>query len=218
MRNKVIIGLTLIASVLMLLPSDADAHRYYRRRAFGFRHQPHAYFGGQLMGMAVVNQSIRPELQAFNTGAAGGGLFGGFRISPFFAVEGNWWITYNDISADYYDDEFLETLFLTAVTVDGKVFIPTRGPFEPYFQAGIGYSWVGSSWSDGYGGDSSATFASGLTFAVGGGIDFYLGPHFSIGGRLLYRGFYFGEVRSRQEKAANFMSTVSFDANATIHF
>lgn len=217
MRNKTIIGLTLIASALMLMPKDADARYYYRQRSFGFRHQPHAYFGGQLMGAAVVNQATDNPNAPFDVGAVGGGLYGGFRVNPFLSIELDWWITYNSANSDWYAD----TLWLTAVELAAKIHIPTRGPLEPYFQVGGGYSWNGVSYPVGRYDSESSILTTGPTFNVGGGLDFYLGPHFSLGGRVLYRGVYLGTPDFTDNNLRgydNYMSMITVDINATIHF
>ena len=106
-------------------------------------------------------------------------------------------------------------------TLNGKIHIPTRGPIEPYFQAGIGFAYTGVSYDagcgvcDGY----DSVFAKGPAFNIGGGLDFWMGPFFSLGGRLLYRGLYFTKTAvGTTLDGANFVNGVSIDVNIQFHF
>ncbi|PID38045.1 MAG: hypothetical protein CSA65_00735 [Proteobacteria bacterium] len=204
-------------ALMLAIPEEASA-QYYRpqRPAFGYRHRPHAYVGGHLMGMAIANQATDFDYMGHG---GGGGLYGGFRLSPFFAIEGNWMITYHDAAwGDRNTIDVINAFYIMSFTADAKIYIPTFGPLEPYFQAGIGFAYTGTSgYDDGWTYDEPTVWASGPTFNAGGGLDFYLGPHLAFGGRLLYRGFYFSAPDIPNGKT-NYLSGVSLDLNITYHF
>lgn len=218
MTKKLLLMTVAAMALLLALPEEANA-QYYRpaRPQFGYRHRPHGYIGGQLMGLAVANQT-NSEYSYLGHGG-GGGLFGGFRMSPYFAIEGNWTVSYHgDQFADnspYYDA--VQSFYVMTFTADAKIFIPTFGPIEPYFQAGIGYAYTGATYNDSWGNNNSAVWASGPTFRVGGGLDFYLGRNISFGGRLLYNGYYFSPT-DQPNVDSNFISGVSLDVNVAFHF
>lgn len=195
----------------------------YGMPRWGFRHRVHGYVGGYLQGFVVAAQ-----VTDYNTGylshGGGGGLFGGIRLGPFFSLELDWGITYHDESFDTgggTTTTFLDSLYLMTFTLNGKIHIPTRGPIEPYFQAGIGFAYIGASYGAGGCLDCDSIFAKGPAFNIGGGLDFWMGPFFSLGGRLLYRGLYFTEDafgNSIGNARSNFVNGVSLDVNIQFHF
>jgi len=222
MRKKILVPLIgAIALLAFVLPQEALAQRYgggygygpAPRPQFGYRHRFHAYVGGELMGMAIINQSL-DEVGRVGTGG-GLGLFGGLRLSPFIALEINWTYTVHDES--WQSDYAVDALQLQTLTADVKIHIPTRGRFEPYVQAGAGFSFLGVSgdyYNEGY------IFQSGPAWTLGGGGDFWFSPFFTLGGRVLYRGLYFTETEYGEKLPidSNVMHGVSFEVNAGLHF
>lgn len=226
--------------------ADAQYHRGYGYRGgygygapppppqqgMSFRHRLHGYLGGQVMGMPILAQS--GEHDYLGTGG-GGGLFGGVRLSPFFSLELNWTFTYHNVTDEsywstywygpgYYESSYVNAwsaLFVQTLTLDAKIHIPTYGPVEPYVQAGVGGTFLGASWGDDYY-EGDFLITSGPMFNLGGGLDIWLSPFFSVGGRILYRGMRFGEPRqdpkSGEAKYTNYVNAVSIDLNATLHF
>lgn len=208
------------ALTLLLVPATAAAQSHHEgrgQRPHGNHQHPHGYIGGQLMGMAIADQSTSDYSYLGHGG--GGGLFGGFRLSPFIALEGNWALTYhgNQFSDGYADGNGIDAFYVMMFTIDAKIFIPTHGPLEPYFQAGLGYAYTGATYNDYWGADHATVWASGPTFALGGGLDLYLADSFSVGARLLYRGFYFSPA-DWPNADPNFISGVSLDVNVAFHF
>ena len=214
MTKRLVLGFAAALALLLALPEDADAQYFTPQRPrMGARHRPHLYVGGQLMGFAVANQAGTEYLGP----GGGGGLFGGFRFSPYFGIEGNWTVTYHDEQFADGTTIDIDAFYVMTFTADAKIFIPTFGPLEPYFQAGVGFAYTGATYGSGYYGDEASIWASGPTFNVGGGVDFYVGPNISIGARLLYRGFYFTPT-DFPNADPNYISGISLDANATFHF
>jgi hypothetical protein len=223
-RTKILLPLVGALTFLTLLPEEVAAQPGYGygprpvRPRWGYRHRFHGYVGGQLMGMGIMHQTLE-DTDVGRLGPGGGfGLFGGLRLGPFAAIEINWAFTGHDESwqeggATVVGVDFLN---LQTLTADFKLHIPTRGLFEPFLQAGVGFAFLGVSGDyaeDGY------ILASGGTWALGGGGDFWFSPFFTLGGRVLYRGMYFTEneygIHTARE---NRLHGISFEIAAAIHF
>lgn len=213
-----ILTLGLTSAISEAMAQQYGGRGFSRGQRWGLRHRPHAYVGGQLSGLIVVSQ-VTDYINGYLGHGGGVGLFVGGRLSPYFSLEGNWLMTwhnntYQELGGTTVVD--LDALYLMGFTVDGKIHIPTRGPIEPFFQAGVGWSFVGATYSTGSG---DSVFASGPMFEAGAGLDLWLGPWFSVGGRVLYRGYYFGEPSvDRGDTFANFVNGIGIDGNATFHF
>ena len=219
MRTKLVFSALVALGLLMAMPDDAFAQYYHAPRPrYGFRHRPHTYFGGNLMGFARAHDTNDPDMQYLGHGA-GGGLTLGFRMSPWLALEGNLSFAYHN---ERYNDgsTTLDALWMSMLSVDAKVHIPTYGPIEPYLQAGIGYAYLGAIWPGSYGDEYSDAFTSGPVFNLGGGADLWLGPNLTVGARMLYRGIYFAQEPHIASRTINssFVSGLTFDINAAIHF
>ena len=188
----------------------------------GYRHRIHGYAGGQVMAMPILFQGVE-GIGALGPGG-GGGLFGGVRLGPMVALEVNWTMTVHDES--YSEGPYtlvteIGAIHVQTVTADFKLHIPSRGPIEPYFQIGGGYAMMGFMEYE----YPSAFFATGPTFEIGGGLDFWLSPFVSVGGHLLYRGMYFSAAAHGINTSnglvvadSNFLNALSLDINATLHF
>ena len=229
-----------LLALVALAPQDAEAQYYrggYRGGApsyggprgaprWGFRHRLHGYIGGQLSGFIVAAQVTEYDHGYLGHGG-GGGLYGGVRLGPFVSLEANWNITFHDESwravtpgGTVIEDRYLDSIYLMTLTADAKIHIPTRGPVEPFFQGGIGFAFIGATYADpDYDGDT--IFAKGPAFNLGGGLDIWLGPWLSVGGRLLYRGPYFtqDDFTGQAIKAeSNYVNGVDIDVFLTFHF
>lgn len=215
--------------VLSFAP-EANAHRGWGRHQHGYsgggggdlaRHRVHGYVGGQFMGMAIVHQAI-PDAQIGYLGhGGGGGVYGGIRLGRFISLEANLMATVHDEQwQDHYSTVIaFESLYLMSFTADVKLHVPTRGRLEPFFQGGLGFAFIGANYPARYS-NYDSVFASGLAFNVGGGLEFFAGSWISVGGRLLYRGFRFGEPTPTAgiPRYTNFVNGVSLDFFGTIHF
>lgn len=223
------IALALVAAASAGSPAEAQYAQYYgpgptpgyqpqRLRPRLFRHRVHGYVGGQLSAVAVLAQSTDYS-EGYMGSGGGGGLFGGVRLGPFLSVEGNWSVSYHDDRAIEGDTLFvaLDALYMMNFSVDGKLHLPTYGPIEPYLQAGVGFAYLGATFASDYDGDS--VLASGPLFNLGVGLDGWISPWLTLGGRILYRGLAFGEVNSSGGAGhANYVSGLSFDVNMALHF
>jgi hypothetical protein len=222
----VLVGLTVLAAA-----QTADAQYYggggYGYGAppppprWGYRHRIHGYVGAQLTGIGIVNQKTDASTGEYlGAGGGGGGLFGGVRLGPFFSLELNWNITYHNVAEDYWGDVW-SAFHLQTIEVNGKIHIPTRGMIEPYVQLGVGGAFIGVSWDDRWAYDQGDyLLTKGFTFNIGGGLDFWLSPFVSLGGRILYKGMRFGEPYRIQGKTtyANYASAINADLNVALHF
>lgn len=213
-------------------PAKAQYHRQYapvpprphapqRPRLWRPWHRTHFYFGGQLGGTVVVSQKME---QVGVIGHGGGlGLHVGARLGRFVSLEGNWNLSVHDElwgcedPHGYCADGAVDNININTLTADVKFHIPTWSKLEPYVQAGGGWAFMGESGQ--YGEAHTGPLASGPTFNLGGGLNFYVGRWLSFGGRLLYRGIYFGQTQyGKVNWDNNFVHAVSVDATIGLHF
>jgi hypothetical protein len=207
-----------IAALFLTLPNVASAHYtgfphrhagYYAAGPYGAPpiDRPGVYLGLAGMGDFVVNQS--------NWGGEfigqGGGFSGflGIRLDRNFAIEfGIAETLHNPAQTDIG----YSWLYLTAVTADLKIFFPNQSNVRPFVQGGLGYYGLGYVVE---GGSADQSLTSGGGFQLGGGLDIWLNPFWSLGGRLLYHGIYLSGAPGDKQP---FLSTMSLEANLQIHF
>lgn len=185
-----------------------------RTSRFGTRHRPHVYLGGQLTGMVMLAQ-VTDDVGYLGHGGGIGGFIG-VRTGPFFSIEGN-------ANFTFHDERFgnviaVNNILMSTLTVDGKIHIPVMGPVEPFFQAGGGFAIVGALYGSGPYANYSSIIAEGFAYNLGGGLDIYVGPHFSVGGRVLYRGTILRKPDYTFATSSNFINGLGIDLNATFHF
>lgn len=221
-RNILVLIPAMLGMLTLAAPSVAEAQYYGYRPAPPPRpfvpprprirrpwHRTHFYFGGQLMGLVVLQQQLKGIGRLGHGG--GFGLYGGVRLGRFIALEANWTFTAHD---EEWDQESLQIQTLTG---DIKFHIPTWSRLEPYIQAGGGWAFFGVTGA--FEGGHPYLYASGPTYNLGGGVDYHIGRYLSVGGRLLYRGMYFGEEQYGESwDNANFVHGVSIDFTASLHF
>ena len=225
MRNLVRGSLVLAVVVALLaLPRPAAAHYtgFPHRHVYGYQpaqpgypgmprfniDRPGVYLGGALVGNIIINQADAPGGQNFISHGGGGALFLGVRISPHFALEFGYTQTAHNPVEDYWGN-ILDYLALHALTADAKIIFPNQSNVRPYIQGGLGYYILTQQYSD-------AT--SGGGFQLGGGVDIWLNPWWSLGGRVLYHGIKFADVGNGTTASKPFLSTASLDLNLQVHF
>jgi hypothetical protein len=221
MRNMARGSLVLLVAVAMLaLPRAAAAHYtgYPHRHVYGAGvagtasyniDRPGVYLGGGLVGNIIINQASSPGGYDFISHGGGGQLFLGVRIAPYVALEFGYAQTvHNPVSTAYGD--FVSYLALHALTADVKIIFPNASNVRPYLQGGVGYYILTQDYKDP---------ASGGGIQLGGGVDIWLNPWWSLGGRVLYHGIKFSAVDTTNNgKASPFLSTASLDLNLQVHF
>jgi hypothetical protein len=186
------------------------------------RHRVHGYLGGQFMGLVAASQATSYEQGYLSHFGGGVGFFAGVRLSPYVSLEANWTTTLHDEAwGDRYAESVkLRFIYVMTGTVDVKLHLPGHAIAEPYFQLGAGVAVVGGSYPDDPRYQSlSSIFAKGAAVNAGAGLDLWVAPYLSLGGRVLYRGLYFGAPSFMVgESYRNLVSGVSVDAMATLHF
>jgi hypothetical protein len=226
MRNLFRGSLVLAVVVALLaLPQAASAHYtgFPHRHVYGYGpgqqpgmptfniDRPGVYLGGALVGALIVNQANTDSTDPnFIDHGGGGQLFLGVRIAPMFALEFGYAQTAHNTVADSYGN-VVDYLALHALTLDAKIIFPNRSNVRPYIQGGVGYYALTQGYAD-------AT--SGGGFQLGGGVDIWLNPWWSLGGRAIYHGVKFSNIGGSYEVAGNkpFLSYVSLDFNVQVHF
>jgi hypothetical protein len=224
MRNLVRGSLAVaVVIALLALPQAASAHYtgFPHRHVYGYGYQPGqpgmpsynidrpgVYLGGALVGNIIINQADNPGGQEFISHGGGGQLFLGVRIAPYFALEFAYAQTAHNPVQDYWGNT-IDYLALHALTADAKIIFPNRSNVRPYIQGGLGYYILTQNYNDA---------VSGGGFQLGGGIDIWLNPWWSLGGRVLYHGIKFAEVGNGSSSSKPFLSTASLDLNLQVHF
>jgi hypothetical protein len=225
MRNLFRGSLVLAAfAVLMTLPRPAAAQYYYPqpyygppRPAYGVPviapqlriDRPGVYLGGALVGNIVLSQVDSPGGNDFISHGGGGQLFLGIRLHPYFALEFAYAQTAHNPVQDYWGNT-IDYLALHALTADGKIIFPNRSNVRPYIQVGLGYYILTQNYNDA---------VSGGGLQLGGGVDIWLNPWWSLGGRVLYHGIKFADVGYAGSVTGKpFLSTASLDLNLQVHF
>jgi hypothetical protein len=168
------------------------------------------YLGFGAFGDEVINQAN--SAVDFLTAGGGYNLMLGWRLNPMFALEFGVGQGFHNNVSDAWGNT-LDYLSLTQVTVDLKVILPMpNGQFQPFLQGGAGLYVLADAFS--------SEIASGGGVQLGGGLDFWLNPWWSVGGRVLYHGVQFNSFTEPQARRSNapFLSTVSLEFNAQVHF
>jgi hypothetical protein len=222
MRNLVRGSLVLAVVVALLaLPRPAAAHYtgYPHRHVYGPGYgperfnidRPGVYLGLGGVGAIILNQANSdPADPDFISHGGGGQVFLGVRIAPMFALEFGYAQTGHNAVTDGYGN-LVDYLALHALTADAKLIFPNRSNVRPYVQGGVGYYAL----TQGYGDPTS-----GGGFQLGGGVDIWLNPWWSLGGRILYHGIKFTDIGGDYRIPGNkpFLSYASLDLNIQLHF
>jgi len=170
--------------------------------------RPGVYIGGAFVGNIILNQADSPGNAGFISHGGGGALFLGVRLAPMFALEFGYAQTVHNPEQDYWGNT-LDYLALHALTADLKIIFPNHSNVRPYIQGGVGYYALTRQYSDA---------ASGGGIQLGGGVDIWLNPWWSLGGRVLYHGIKFSNVGYSGDTNKPFLSTASLDLNVQLHF
>jgi hypothetical protein len=215
-------ALSLALGVLLLLTASRADAGYYRARARGGVYvqpsygatvavYPYGLYGGfSLLAMYPIKQSGGPE-QLEN--GVGFGLWGGWHATERLSLELGWKETYhNPVEVNsWWGGREVDYLVLDGFTLDARVHLGAGRGFDrvdPYVQGGLGLYALAS---ENFGLDSVGT-----GFQLGGGLDFYLSPWFTIGARLLYHGISMGPPEGGQDDL--FISAAALEGNLALHF
>jgi hypothetical protein len=198
--RSAIVAIVLAALSLASVPARAEwVWIEARRNPYARRH---FYLGAEGLGLIVLDQT---GPRAFLDHGGGVRLFLGGRLSRIFALEFAWEPTFHNNEVDIFGRR-IGTIGLEALTVDGKLY-PLSGRVQPYFSFGAGVYLLG---------DNFSVFAEGPGYQIGGGVDFWLSPHFSLGVRTEYRGV--GLVDYDVFKDNTYLSLLALGADFTGRF
>jgi opacity protein-like surface antigen len=219
MRGSRLLRTFVIAIVaLAAIAGDADARRVYvygprpRARVYGtagFVFAPHGWYGGVgIVGTRILDQSGGPEQIE-----DGGGLsiWGGIRFNERLALELGWMGSLHN-PAQVTDGYYLETnyLILESFTADAKIHLDRAGRFEPYLQGGIGLYILGR--------EQFGIDAVGTGFQLGGGFDYWIGEHWTLGLRARYHGVSMGPPDCAGCEDHTYISAVTAEGSIALHF
>jgi len=181
------------------------------RRAVEVPYNPMFHFGLGINGNSVTGSDDSRITEGLDSGA-GFELGFGWRITDFVSLDFNWLMSFHDAGTGTASG--VEAA-LTSFGLDLRVFLTDRSRrVQPYIQAGVGAYILGR---DSFEFDT----LTGGGFQLGGGADFYLTRHVSIGGKLLYRGAYLDNAESTYSwfpTESTWLSTLTYGADLKFHF
>jgi opacity protein-like surface antigen len=200
-RKAILAFVAFVGLVAASTPARADwvwvNNRYYNPYA-----RPHFYMGIEGQGIVVLG-ATGPN--AFLDHGGGFDLFVGARLNRWAALEFGWQATFHNPEVDDFGRE-VDRVGLQALTLDAK-FYPVHGRVQPYLSGGAGLYLLG---------DSFSVFSEGAGFQLGGGIDFWLTRHMSLGLRAQYRGVDMVDYDTHNDDT--YLSLLSFGVDFTGRF
>lgn len=201
-RHRTACALTglLLAGALLATPARAAAQQAYvaaRGSAAGILHQ-------RLEGAGALDHG------------AGLGLSGGVRIGPYFALGLDWDVTFHDSQIEP-DNPSATTLHLHTLVGSFQVLLPLD-KVEPFFEIGVGYALAAVTEHSAPRAHDLRLAAGGPVVALGGGVGYRLGPSFSLGARLLYRGAGLGELAAGHGGGDNFVGALAVNLYGRLSF
>lgn len=200
MRAKWLFALG-FSTVILASALDARADWTYLQQQEEQYAREHVYLGAGGLGVHVLTA---PDSRAAVNDGAGFSIHLGARLDRAFALELGWQPTFHG-DADAFQQR-VGRVAMQAVTLDAKLY-PWHSSVQPYLDLGTGAYLIG---------DGLGLFAAGPGYQVGGGIDFWLSPWFSLGVKALYRGavllnydvyaqnYYLGMIAAGAEFAGRF--------------
>lgn len=183
------------------------------------RHRLHMYVGGELLGFVTALQHTGYEQGYLGHFGGGMGAFAGVRLGRWISLEANWTVTLHDDGwGRRYEDQgvLLNPIYAMAFTADAKLHVSSWGPVEPFIQGGLGLALMGAFGEARQG----SVFSKGLAFNLGAGLDVWVHPLLSLGGRMLFRGMALGQAELSVDgiRARNLVSGLTMDVFASLHF
>jgi len=156
----------------------APAYNPRPRRVIEVPYEPMFHFGIGINGNSVLSasgDSYSGDSIVEGLGNGGGFDIGfGWRMSDWVSLDFNWMMSFHDSGAQGNDAT------LSSFGLDMRFFLVDRSRrVQPYIQAGIDADILGRGFD--------YPSIGGLGFQLGGGADFYLTQHVSIGGKILFR-------------------------------
>jgi hypothetical protein len=200
--KTIAIALTAFAA-LSLTPASARAQWVYLPPPPDPYARPHFYLGAEAVGVAVVDQT---GPRAFLDHGGGFNLFIGGRFNRVFALEFGWQPTFHNNEVNIFGDR-IGTIGLEALTLDAKLYPFRTRVVQPFFTIGAGAYLLG---------DNFAVFAEGPGYQIGGGVDFWIGHHASLGLKVQYRGVALFDYDAYQDNT--YLSLITGSANVTVRF
>lgn len=209
-----------VLALALALPRAAAAHDtgYPHRHVYGPAGAPptprlnidrhDVYLGGALVGNIIVSQVDTPTAGGFISHGGGAQVFLGVRLARMIALEFGYAQTIHNPVEDP-SGLTVSYLALHALTADLKLIFPNRSNVRPYLQAGLGYYFMTKEYRDA---------VSGGGVQAGVGVDIWLNPWWSLGGRVLYHGVKFADLFSAGHTTNPYLSTAALDVNLQFHF
>lgn len=189
----------------------APAYTPRPRRVIEVPYTPVFHFGIGLNGNSVMSAEgdsgeSRPSFVEGLGDGAGFDISFGWRLSDFISLDFNWLMSFHDGGVESNDAS------LASFGLDLRFFLADRSRrVQPYIQAGVGGYVLGR--------DFEYETISGVGFQLGGGADFYLTQHVSIGGKILFRPAWLSNENERGPATmTGDLSLLTYGADLKFHF
>ena len=164
--------------------------------------RPDIYIGVGGLGAFMLGES---GPQSFITNGYGLDLMVGARFNRWFALEFNYQASFHNPEYNVFGQN-VDNLTIEAFALDGKIFL-SHWRVQPYVLFGGGIYVLG---------DSLSAMAQGPGYQLGGGIDFWAGPWWSVGVKVKYHGV---ELYNYDNKSDNsYISMVTGGIDLQLHF
>lgn len=210
--------LSLVVALACSLELPASAGSYYshaRGRGYGYVSSSASpgqfYLGVSGLGTGVLKQHGGVEYMASGGGMA---VWAGLRLGAPLAIElGYTGSFHNPATAcaigPYYDICSANYLVLDILSADAKLHLPTGNNLDPFLQGGIFMAWVGR--------EGFAADATGAGFDLGGGVNLWFNPWWTVGVRGLYRGMKLSDYGA-YTGSDTFLSVFTGELALAVHF
>jgi opacity protein-like surface antigen len=164
------------------------------------------YLGIGLFGTSILDQTGGPEVLDSGGGVS---VWAGVHLGQVLSLEIGWLGSFhNPAEVGIWFEPDTDFLVLEGVTADAKLHLARGGGLDPYLQGGVGLYFLGS--------EHFGTDSVGTGFQLGGGIDFWLGPHVTLGLRGRYHGISLGPPNGGIDDT--FISAATFEGSLGVHF
>lgn len=179
------------------------------RRPVEVVYNPHFHISIGVNGTSVLSSDGSRLTEGLDTG--GGFDIGiGWRLGAI-SLDASWMMSFHNAGQLGANDEAT----LGTLALDARFFLSDRShALQPYLQLGVGLYVLGrDSW------DSEGL--TGVGVQVGGGVDFYVTKHVSIGGKLLYRGAHLDNSDSTWSgfpSESTWLSAFTYGGDLKFHF
>lgn len=212
------LSVPVVLALLLGAAAPASARSYYSHgRGRGYGYVSSGSSPGQFyLGISGVGTGVLKQHGGVEYMASGGGMsiWAGLRLGAPLALELNYTGSFHNPATaceigTYYDICSANYLVLDILSADLKLHLPTGSNLDPFLQAGILMAWIGR--------EGFAPDATGAGFDLGGGVNLWFNPWWTVGLRGLYRGMKLSDYAA-YTGSDTFLSVFTGELSLAVHF